>query len=334
MTITEAKEQIVKDYMLPNKEVYGVGIILCDGCGKEHIEVRVDKKFDKNRIPKKFKGYRVNTVFGEMAKAQNDSPTLQQATNGFSNEFILQKNIEGILGVGYDEENNFIRVSINENSKDVFDTIPNTYEGYKVVKLKGTTKQVDTIIKITNAGKKEWMSAPITGGYIPETIAVLLALRDGKPHKVSEIKNSGLKIKNIDGVIQYLLSKKYLSTSTDPEFFYEPLMSNAIGFSEKGNYKTNLGRTLGEKFSRNIAPTMYISQPRTIRITQKGFDFLNANKDIKPDNQYYLSYVILNELKDTKPHNEFEVMGNAGIGINDWNYSVNMLRVSGMVYIN
>lgn len=227
MNIKDVKELIVKEYMIPNKDVYGVGIFLCNGCNKKHIQVTVDKKFDKNKIPKKLHGYRINTVYGEMAKAQKDYPTnLNLATNEFSNQYVFKNNNDGIFGVMSNEKNNSIEVFLDTKNKALIDGIPDTFKGFKIVKNHSgkLDYKLDVIskVKITPKGEKEWRNAPITGGYIPETIAVLLVINDRKPHKVSDIKKSLYGIKNVDGIIKYLYFKKFLVTPIEAEYFYNP----------------------------------------------------------------------------------------------------------------
>ena len=84
----------------------------------------------------------------------------------------------------------------------------------------------------------------------------------------------------------------------------------------------------------NIDGMVYVSQPRTITITQKGLDFIEGNKGIDESNPYYLSYSILNLLKDSKPHNELEIREKSGIDLNNWNYAMNMLKLNALIYTN
>jgi len=86
----------------------------------------------------------------------------------------------------------------------------------------------------------------------------------------------------------------------------------------------------------NINGMVYVSQPRTITITQKGLDFIEGNKDIEKSNPYYNSYSILKLLGDSQPHNELELQTKAksDMDLSNWNYVMNMLKVSGLIYTN
>ena len=93
-------------------------------------------------------------------------------------------------------------------------------------------------------------------------------------------------------------------------------------------------RNLDESISNVDGGMVYVSQPRTITITQKGLDFIESNKGIDESNQYYNSYKILKLLEDAQPHNELELQKKSDMDLSNWNYDMNMLKVSGLIYTN
>lgn len=101
-TIKEATDRFVKEFLIPNKMIYGVGDFPCSCCDKPYIEVVVDKNIDKNilnKIPSKYMGFRVEKKFGEQAVAQKQKDHIIAITP--KGTLYWQKNV---LTGGYNPE--------------------------------------------------------------------------------------------------------------------------------------------------------------------------------------------------------------------------------------
>jgi len=184
--------------------------------------------------------------------------TLQEAqeiTSKFTKEFF---NLKGVQGTGTMVcdccDKPYIHVSLDKNTdKSVLDKIPNKYEGLKVVKQFAPMTVAQTpkvsileqseseknkfkkefegkdkyIVDITKKGIYGISKAPITGGYIPQDINILLEVQN-KPKTIGDLKNSQRKYDNLEGLLIYLHTKGLISingiTSPKAEDF-----SNARG---------------------------------------------------------------------------------------------------------
>lgn len=254
-TIKEATDKFVKEFLLPNKQVYGVGHFLCDCCNRPYIEVTVDKNIDKSvlsKIPRRYMGYRVETKFGEQAVAQ-------KSENKFKKEF------EG-------------------------------KEQY--------------VINTTKKGMYAIQNAPITGGYVPEDISLLIEVMN-VPKTINELKKSERKYDNLEGLLIYLHSKGLISingiTSPKANDFSnidgDDEVSNAGGrrrpsprrvaprrnfrSSNQGaarrhvNYvRRNYNRFYNYPVVVNPVPVVYLydaAHPKKIKITDKGLNYLKKH---------------------------------------------------------
>lgn len=95
-TIKEATDKFVQEFLIPNKQVYGVGHFPCSCCDKPYIEVTVDKNIDKvilNKIPSKYMGFRVEKKFGEQTVAQPISKDFKLSESKTDDKF--KKEFEG-----------------------------------------------------------------------------------------------------------------------------------------------------------------------------------------------------------------------------------------------
>jgi hypothetical protein len=91
-TIKEATDKFVKEFLVPNKGVYGVGHFPCSCCDKPYIEVSMNTN-DKelvSKIPDKFMGFRVEKKYGEQSVAQIQKtipPVIEAEKDKFKKEF-------------------------------------------------------------------------------------------------------------------------------------------------------------------------------------------------------------------------------------------------------
>src|ERR1035437_4907537 len=163
---------------------------------------------------------------------------IEEAKDKFSKQFLIPNSgVKGVFGIGIGEcdvcKGERIVVSIeNGASKELISSIPHKFEGYNIKKIFGempvaqTTNSSSTSaeslypnghkatkIQITKRGISAINTAPITGGYIPENIYILLMIKDGKVHEVSKIKKSRRRLANADGLIKYLEAKTLLVTN-------------------------------------------------------------------------------------------------------------------------
>ena len=129
-----------------------------------------------------------------------------------------------IYGAAANQADNTLDVLMDTTNKNIMALVPDTFKGVTVKKIqsepiKFQTENKITRVKITPKGQMYWHKAPITGGYIPEDIYVLLLIRDGKSYDLDYLKTSKRKLKNFDGLVTYLFAKGLLSINdaTSPQ---------------------------------------------------------------------------------------------------------------------
>jgi len=98
-TIKEATDKFVKEFLIPNKGVYGASHFPCPCCDKPYIEVTVDENIDKNvlsKIPSKYMGFRVEKKFGQQAVAQRTF-NVNEITDKKSKDHVIAITPKGTL---------------------------------------------------------------------------------------------------------------------------------------------------------------------------------------------------------------------------------------------
>ncbi len=268
--------------------------------------------------------------------------TLQEAqeiTKRFTKEFF---NLKGVQGTGTMIcdccDKPYIHISLNKNTdKSVLDKIPNKYEGLKVMKVFAPVTVIQTsktdiepsqsekdkfkkefegkdnyIVDITKKGIYAIAKAPITGGYIPEDINILLDVQKA-PKTISDLKHGVRKYEHLEGLLIYLHSKGLISingiTSKNAENF-----SNARGGRRGGGGRRPAIRRVAARrravvrratrpFRRGRTGGLYgrrygwgwgvypfavlpayayyynVGSPNRIKITDKGLKYLQLNPE-------------------------------------------------------
>ena len=164
---------------------------------------------------------------------------IKEAQDKLFEQYVSPSN--GIYGVGITDcpscGKQYLEVMMDANKKELFDSIPKKFYGYRVEKVFSgqPVAQADfkpTKIKITKKGVKVIQHAPIVGGYIPENIFLLLLIMDGKAHEIERLATSKRKFMNLDGLIKYLETKGLLVTNED-SIIKDSIKNNKITTTKK-----------------------------------------------------------------------------------------------------
>jgi hypothetical protein len=295
--------------------------------------------------------------------------TVKEATDKFVQEFLLPN--KGVYGVGHFPcsccTKHFIEVSMNTNDKELVSKIPDKYMGYRVEKKFSEQSVAQTpkvasvlepseseknkfkkefegkenyLIGVTKKGVNAIMNAPITGGYIPEDIGILLEVQN-KNKTIGELKKSVRKYGNLEGLLIYLHTKGLISINgiiskraenfsnargrrrVAPRRRAAPRRSSSHGGARRHvNYvRRNYNRFYNVPYAVYPPPIYYfdVEHPKRIVITNKGLGYIRKhNKGAFP--------IFLSAIKNGLIYNEITLKNSLKIA--DWN------RVVGWLYGN
>jgi len=365
MEINEASKKFVNEF-LNLKGVYGVDYYKCKCCDNTW-NIRVD--MDTNdlelmkKIPDNYEGFRVEKNFSTQSVAQelkDNKPQANHVAKEFVDKYLNAQRM--IYGAAANRVDNTIDVLMDTTNKNIMALVPDSFKGVKVNKIqsepiKSQTETKITRVKITPKGQMYWQKAPITGGYIPEDIFVLLLIKDGKSYDLDYLKTSKRKLQNFDGLITYLFAKGLISINdaTSPQAEdYSNVRGGRGGGGRRGGGRRRVvvrrpnprGSFQGSKprqqlnyvrrnynrfgYGYALPSLIYVydettqRQPKTIIITRKGLFYLKQGK--RNPYSYFLSAISNGAAYD-------DVVLRKNLQLNNWNNVVNKLYVGGLIKI-
>jgi hypothetical protein len=365
MEINEASKKFVNEF-LNTKGVYGIDYYKCKCCNNWNIRVDMDTNDTElmKKIPDTYEGFHVEKNLSNPSVAQelkDNKPKANHIAKEFVDKYLNAQRM--IYGAAANQADNTIDVLMDTTNKNIMALVPDSFKGVKINKIqsepiKAQTETKITRVKITPKGQYVITKAPITGGYIPEDIFVLLLLKDGKSYDLDYLKTSKRKLANFDGLIMYMFAKGLISindaTSPNAEDYSNARGGRGGGGRRGGfarrpsprgsfrggspkqqlNYVRRNYNRFGYGYPYNVAivPTVaYIYDeapertPKLIKITKKGFMYLRKN--IKDANSYFLSAIANGaDYDDVTLRNK--------LGLNDWNEVVSELYINGLIQIS
>jgi hypothetical protein len=360
MEINEASKKFVNDF-INTKGVYGVDYYKCKCCNTWNIRVYMNTNDSElmKKIPDTYEGFHVDKVLGTQDVVQqlnvDNSPKSNHVAKEFVNKYLNAQRM--IYGAAANQVDNTIDVLMDTTNKNIMALVPDTYKGVKINKIqsepiKAQTETKITRVKITPKGQYTIMNAPITGGYIPEDIFVLLLLKDGKSYDLDYLKTSKRKLENFDGLIMYMFAKGLISindaTSENAEDYSNVRGRRGGGGGRRvfvrrpnprGSFQGSSPRQQLKYVRRNynrfgygyaLPSFIYIydetpqRQPKTIVITPKGLAYLKQGK--RTPYSYFLSAISNGAAYD-------DVVLRKNLQLNNWNNIVNKLYVGGLIKI-
>jgi len=365
MEINEASKKFVNEF-INIKGVYGIDYYKCKCCNTWNIRVDMDTNNVElmKKIPDTYEGFHVEKNLSNPSIVQelnaDNKPKSNHVVKEFLNKYLDTQKM--IYGAAANKADNVIDVLMDTTNRNIMALVPDTFKGVKINKvhsepIKAQTETKITRIKITPKGQMYWQKAPITGGYIPEDIFILLLIKDSKSYDLDFLKTSKRKLQNFDGLIMYLFAKGLISINgaTSPQAEDYSNVRGGRGGGRRGGGRRSFARRpprrgsfhgstakkqlnyvrrnynrFGYGYAYPVPTLIYVydesTQPkqRLIKITRKGIIYLRRNN--KDALSYFLSAIANGATYD-------DVTLRKTLGLNNWNELINKLYRNGLIKI-